>query len=161
MQSSAATVDDGGSSCTPGASIASADDAQTAEAYAYGTAWAILRVLDGQQPAAVRLGRNTEGFFIIPGELCPVPPTFEALKRWNKWEKFTAARAAMERCEYAGCYADSLADCRYLADHEAAAMHEALDEAAGLPDAAYDYGVLAESAIHFALNNGHAHQTAS
>ncbi|TGA85302.1 hypothetical protein, partial [Streptomyces palmae] len=44
---------------------------RAAQEYAYGTAWAIVRVLDGHQPTAVELKRTRDGF-TIPTELAPV-----------------------------------------------------------------------------------------
>ncbi|MFI1334331.1 hypothetical protein ACH4U7_30335 [Streptomyces sp. NPDC020845] len=124
---------------------------QTAEGYAYGTAWAILRVLDGQQPDAVQLGRSREGFYVIPGELSPIPPLMPGLERWNDYKKFVQAHARWAICEDAGLFAEYLDERRPLSDHEAGELHEAIDTATGAPDAAYAYGQLAESALHFAL----------
>ncbi|MDW6061371.1 hypothetical protein SAZ11_29320 [Streptomyces sp. FXJ1.4098] len=46
---------------------------QAAKGYAYGTAWAILRVLEGQQPDAVQLGRNNDGATSSPLERARPP----------------------------------------------------------------------------------------
>ncbi|MFF4210710.1 hypothetical protein ACFYZE_15410 [Streptomyces sp. NPDC001796] len=123
----------------------------TALAYGYGTAWAILRVLDGQQPAAVHLRRTVDGHYMLPAELCPVPPAMPALERWNGYATFERARLHLVECDAAGMHADFLGDQSELSDHEAAELHTALDVAAGEADAAYAYGVRAESALHFAL----------
>jgi hypothetical protein len=125
--------------------------AQAALGYAYGTAWAITSVLDGQQPDAVRLGRTLKGFYIIPGELCPAPPLMPGLERWNDYPKFVQARVALLLCEEAGIFADCLDEQPCLSDHEVGELHEAIDTASSLPDAAAAYGQLAESALHFAL----------
>ncbi|MFI8398731.1 hypothetical protein ACIGG5_00575 [Streptomyces sp. NPDC085463] len=119
--------------------------------YAYGTAWAILRVLDGQEPPRVELGLTAEGHLTIPAELAPIPPTIAGLDRWCDNAKFEKARQQWWECDSAGEYASALAEQEYLADHEASEMHQALDVAQGEADAAYAYGVLAESALHFAL----------
>ncbi|MEU8877584.1 hypothetical protein AB0D24_41945 [Streptomyces javensis] len=124
---------------------------QTATGYAYGTAWAILRVLEGQQPDAVQLGRSREGIYAIPGELCPVPSLMPGLERWSGYKKFVQAHARWALCEEAGMYAEYLDEQPQLADHEAGELHEALDAASGVPDAAYAYGQHVESALHFAL----------
>ncbi|WP_086708301.1 hypothetical protein [Streptomyces antimycoticus] len=124
---------------------------QTAMGYAYGTAWAILRVLEGQQPDAVQLGRSREGFYAIPGELCPVPSLMPGLKRWSGYKQFVQAHARWAMCEEAGMFAEYLDEQPQLSDHEAGELHEALDAATGVPDAAYAYGYLAEAALHFAL----------
>ncbi|MGY3335941.1 hypothetical protein ACVW0K_002040 [Streptomyces filamentosus] len=127
--------------------------------YAYGTAWAILRVLDGQEPPRVELGLTAEGGLSIPAELAPIPPVITSLERWCDSAKFDKARERWWECDSAGEYADSLSDQDYLADHEATEMHQAYAEARGLADAAYAYGVLAESALHFALLGARARYT--
>ncbi|MFI8256963.1 hypothetical protein [Streptomyces filamentosus] len=119
--------------------------------YAYGTAWAILRVLDGQEPPCVELGLTAEGHLTIPSELAPIPPVIAGLNRWCDNAKFDKARQRWRECDSAGEYASALADQEYLADHEANEMHQALDVTQGEADAAYAYGVLAESALHYAL----------
>lgn len=131
----------------------------TATAYAYGTAHAILRVLDGQQPAAVQLERTPDGHYILPRELCPAPPAMPALQRWNGYRGFEQARARLTECDAAGMHADFLDDQPHLSDHEAAELHAALDIAAGYADAAYAYGERAESALHFALLEPKSHHT--
>ncbi|MFF9339293.1 hypothetical protein ACF1CG_05910 [Streptomyces sp. NPDC014773] len=127
--------------------------------YAYGTAWAILRVLDGQEPPRIELGLTAEGHLTIPAELAPIPPAIEGLDRWCDNAKFAKARQRWWECDSAGEYADSLADRDYLADHEAYEMDQAYGEARGLADAAYAYGVLAESALHYALLGPRARHT--
>ncbi|MFD9631678.1 hypothetical protein [Streptomyces violascens] len=124
---------------------------QAATGYAYGTAWAILRVLDGDHPDAVALGRTQEGYYVIPGELCPVPPLMPALQGWNDYPKFVAAHARMAICEEAGLFAEYLDEQDPLSEQDAAAFHEALDTASGTADAAVEFGHLAQSALHFAL----------
>ena len=124
---------------------------QAAEGYAYGTAWAILRVLEGQQPDAVQLGRSREGFYVVPGELSPIPPLMPGLERWNGYNKLVHAHARWAICEEAGLFAEYLDEQPQLSDHEAGELHEAIDTATGVPDAAYAYGQLAESALRFAL----------
>ncbi|WP_435057533.1 hypothetical protein [Streptomyces sp. bgisy060] len=119
--------------------------------YAYGTAWAILLVLDGQEPPRVELGLTAEGHLTIPAELAPIPPAIKGLDRWCDNARFDKARQRWWECDSAGEYADALSDQEYLADHEATEMHQAYAEARGLTDAAYAYGVLAESALHYAL----------
>ncbi|MGR3939406.1 hypothetical protein [Streptomyces sp. BRA346] len=125
--------------------------AQTAMGYAYGTAWAILRVLEGQQPDAVQLSRNNDGGYIIPGELCPIPSLMPGLERWTGYKQLVQAHAQWALCEEAGMFAEYLDEQPQLSDHEAGELHKALDTATGEPDAAYAYGQLAESALHFAL----------
>lgn len=123
----------------------------TALAYAYGTVWAIRQVMDGAQPAAVRLRRTQDGHYMLPADLCPVPPALPALERWNGYAEFERARARLLEIEDAGTVADHLDAQPYLSDRDAADLHTALDVVSGHADAAYAYGVLAESALHFAL----------
>ncbi|MFE7411468.1 hypothetical protein [Streptomyces laurentii] len=125
--------------------------ADAALSYAYGTAWAIQQVLDGQEPPRVELGWTPEGHLILPTGLVPVPPEFDGLERWCDHGRFEQARKRWEACDYAKEYADELAGQEYLADHEASEMHQAYGDARGLTDAAYAYGVLAESALRYAL----------
>ncbi|MGA4978075.1 hypothetical protein [Streptomyces cinereoruber] len=127
--------------------------------YAYGTAWAILRVLDGQEPSRVELGLTAEGHLTIPAELAPLPPAIEGLDRWRDNAKFEKARQRWWECNSAGEYASSLDKQDYLADHEAYEMHQAYAEARGTADAAYAYGVLAESALRYALLGARARRT--
>ncbi|MFE1885243.1 hypothetical protein [Streptomyces diastatochromogenes] len=123
----------------------------TALAYAYGTTWAIRQVLDGNQPAAVRLGRTADGHYTLPAELCPVPPAVPVLERWSEYRKFEQARARLLDIDDAENVAEYLDQQRYLSDRDATDLHAALDVMAGHAYAAYEYGVLAESALHFAL----------
>ncbi|MFB6631979.1 hypothetical protein ACFCWY_18950 [Streptomyces sp. NPDC056362] len=119
--------------------------------YAYGTAWAILRVLGGQEPPRVELGLTAEGHLTIPGELAPIPPVIEGLDRWRDNAKLDKARQRWWECDSAGEFASALDEQDYLADHEAYEMHQAYDGARGMADAAYAYGVLAESALRYSL----------
>ncbi|MFE5944247.1 hypothetical protein [Streptomyces sp. NPDC056480] len=132
---------------------------QAALSYAYGTAWAILRVLDGQEPPRVELGLSAEGHLTVPGELAPVPPAIEGLDRWCDNAKFEKARQRWWECDSAGEYASALDDEDYLADHEANEMHQAHAEARGIPDAAYAYATLAESALRYSLLGTRARHT--
>lgn len=135
----------------------------TALAYGYGTTWAILRVLDGGQPAAVRLRRTQDGHYALPAELCPVPRAMPALERWSGYTKFEQARTRLLDCEEAGDVVDYLDAQSYLSEPDATDLHAALDVVAGQANAAYSYGVLAESALHFALlepKAQHAHARA-
>ncbi|MER7515909.1 hypothetical protein [Streptomyces sp. NPDC126499] len=127
--------------------------------YAYGTAWAILRVLDGQEPPRVELRLSAEGHLTIPAELAPIPPAIEGLGRWRDNAKFEKARQRWWDCDSAGEYASALDEEDYLTDHEAYEMHQAYDEARGLAGAAYAYGLLAESALRFTLLGTRARHT--
>lgn len=116
----------------------------TALAYAYGAAWAIEQVQAGKQPAHVELKRDAAGqpvFGLLP----------EIDLRCVTGPKLAAARETLIACEAARSLGDDLAAQTYLADHEAGEMHAAWEQGDGLPDAAYAYGLLAESGLHFVL----------
>ncbi|MFF2659296.1 hypothetical protein ACFVUH_18245 [Kitasatospora sp. NPDC058032] len=115
--------------------------------YADGATWAITQVIAGNQPTAVHGLHNTDGAFVIPGPL----PEVTGLDRWNGWKAFRAARKAMDECEYAAAFADGLASESYLSDHDAGQMHDAINRASGLSEAAFAYGQHAETALRFAL----------
>ncbi|MEU4583685.1 hypothetical protein AB0F92_16595 [Kitasatospora aureofaciens] len=115
--------------------------------YADGATWAITQVIAGNQPTAVHGYCDADGTFVIPGPL----PEVTGLERWNGWKAFLAARKAMDECEYASAFADGLAAESYLSDHDAGELHDAIDRASGLPDAAFIYGQHAETALRFAL----------
>ncbi|MFD7978818.1 hypothetical protein [Streptomyces sp. NPDC059071] len=132
---------------------------RAAASYAYGTAWAILRVLDGQEPPHAEVGWTNDGSLAIPRELCPIPPQIEGLERWRDNARFEKARQLWWDCDSAGEFASALADEGYLDDHQAYEMHEAFAEARGMADAAYAYGVLAESALRYALLGARARHT--
>ncbi|MFE9842503.1 hypothetical protein [Streptomyces goshikiensis] len=132
---------------------------QSAQAYAYGTTWAIRQVLTGNQPPLVQLTRTAQGFYTIPGEAYPSTEGFEGLKGWSGRADFDRALAEMERREAAAEYAAGPDtedepfddDGEYIGDYEASAMHDASVVAEGLPDAMYAYGQQAERALRFAL----------
>ncbi|WP_330339365.1 hypothetical protein [Streptomyces sp. NBC_00557] len=118
-----------------------------AMAYAHGANWAVRQVQVGEQPARVLFEVDVDGGCDFGGM-----PALQ-LDRYAGAAALEDARRAYERCLAAGTEAESIGRQQYVADHEASAMHAALDIAAGLPDAAYAYGVQAESALTFTLNN--------
>ncbi|MDX5569362.1 hypothetical protein PYK79_47305 [Streptomyces sp. ID05-04B] len=121
---------------------------EAARAYAHGANWAVQQVLSGAEPAAVQLEVTTDGGHYVLEDGMPVL----TLDRYAGATALDAARRAYERCIVAGFEAEGIADQDYISDHDAGQMHESLDVAAGLPDAAYAYGVLAEGAVRFAIN---------
>ncbi|MFI1809897.1 hypothetical protein ACH414_06090 [Streptomyces sp. NPDC020422] len=127
--------------------------------YAYGTAWAILRVLDNQEPPRVELGLTAEGHLTLPSELAPIPPQITGLERWCDNAKLEEARLRWWACDSAAEYASALDDEPYLSDQQANEMHAAYAEGQGMADAAHVYGVLAESALHYALLGARARHT--
>ncbi|MCZ7414281.1 hypothetical protein [Streptomyces sp. WMMC897] len=114
--------------------------------YAHGTAWAAHQVLAGHQPPVVEMTIGP-GWDYVTGLLPEL-----ALDRYVGAREVAAARERVLCCENAADYGADLGERGYLADHEASEMHDAWDIAAGLPEAAYDYGVAAEKALHFAVN---------
>ncbi|MET9099995.1 hypothetical protein [Streptomyces antibioticus] len=118
-----------------------------AEAYAHGAQWAAREVLLGKEPAHVELYVGENGLYRVP-EYVPVLP----VEKFSNGKALEAARRRYERCLVAGYEAEGIGSQEYVSDHDAGVMHEALDIAAGLADAAYAYGVLAEGAVHFAIN---------
>lgn len=121
---------------------------EAARAYAHGTHWAIRQVQAGQQPARVELPTDGSGRYHLADSL----PALD-LGRYAQADALESARQAYERCLNAGADAEAIAAQRDVSDHEAGQMHQALDVAAGLPDAAYAYGVLAEGALRFAITH--------
>ncbi|MFF6985643.1 hypothetical protein [Streptomyces sp. NPDC010273] len=122
---------------------------QTAQAYAHGANWAICAALAGQQPAHVVLTVEADDNAY---EFSSYMATLD-LQGYAQAAQLEAARRAYERCTTAGCDAEEIDSQDYVSDHEASEMHAALDIAAGLPDAAYAYGVLAEGALRWVLTN--------
>jgi hypothetical protein len=126
---------------------------QAAEAYAHGANWAVRQVQAGQQPAHVTLKVDSDGSYVIDGSL----PALD-LDRFVQAKAVEAARSTYERCLVAGWEAEGIGRQDYVSDHEAGEMHAALDVATGLPDAAYAYGLLAESALRWALTTSVSRQ---
>ncbi|WP_314242309.1 hypothetical protein [Streptomyces sp. DSM 40907] len=122
------------------------DDA--AAGYAYGAAWAILRVLDGHQPPLVELGRKPDGRNAIPDELFPVPPAFKALDPWDGHQRFEQARQELERLGELWAYVNDI-DSPDIPD--TFNLPDALDDLDAFPDAAFTYGQIAEFALTFTL----------
>lgn len=126
---------------------------QAAEAYAHGANWAVRQVQAGEQPVHVTLKVDSDGSYIIDGSL----PALD-LDRFVQAKAVEAARRTYERRLVAGWEAEGIGRRDYVSDHEAGEMHAALDLAGGLPDAAYAYGILAESALRWALTTSVSRQ---
>ncbi|WP_320784144.1 hypothetical protein [Streptomyces sp. CRN 30] len=120
---------------------------EAARAYAHGTTWAVRQVQAGQRPEHVVLAVGDDGHYLFPATVAPLQ-----LDRYAGAAAVGAARARYERCLDAGDTAEEIDAQAYVPDHEAGQLHQALDIAAGLPDAAYAYGVAAEGALHYAIN---------
>ncbi|WP_236241692.1 hypothetical protein [Streptomyces sp. CC228A] len=122
----------------------------TARAYAYGTAGAVLAVLDGKRPPYVELHRSGLVGRAVPGGR--LPDLEQQLSRWNGSRHLSALRQAVLDREYAADVAEQYADHDGdLADHQASEVTQASEYAAGIANALYAYGEAAESALHFAL----------
>lgn len=119
-----------------------------ARAYAHGVAWAIRSVLDGKQPSHVLLHRERDRYLLMGG----TPDLGGGLARWSGCKRLHALREDLVYRESARQAADSLGAEQHLEGHESAALAAALDTAEGLAQSAYDYGELAESALHFTID---------
>ncbi|MCX4805073.1 hypothetical protein OG594_26280 [Streptomyces sp. NBC_01214] len=130
------------------------DDA--AAAYAFGAAWALLRVLDGQQPPLVELVRQADGRTAIPDELFPVPPAFKGFDTWDGHKQFEQAHEELERVGDLWAYVRGLDELDVPDTFDLLDVNEKL---AAAPDAAFNYGQIAESALTFALlDHRHTHR---
>lgn len=128
--------------------------------YASGAAWAIASVQGGGTPALVLFTADDHGV-CTPHRL-----EIEGLteQRYAGARQLAAAYEALNVRLAAAGYGEDLAEQDHLAEHEVGALHEAMDTAMGIADAAYAYGLLAERAVHFALlepKHEHARQRAA
>jgi hypothetical protein len=116
--------------------------------YASGACWAISQVQQGMTPDRVAFHRDADDAKrLAPGAFTPIA----GLERYSERAQVTAAYERLNGCLDAAAYGEDLAGHDYLADHEATAMHDAWQHAAGTAPAAYAYGLLAERALRFAL----------
>lgn len=122
----------------------------TALAYAYGTAMALLAIHGGQRPTHVELDRGANGQYHLPGRL--LPDLRDALGNWAGNDQLATLRNSVLSHEQARDFVDDLASSPYLPDHEAAELADASRLATGLANSAYAYGEQAESAMHFLLS---------
>jgi hypothetical protein len=114
--------------------------------YASGAAWAIAAVQRGETPPVVEFTEAAPDSDPVLHHLGT-----SGLDRYAGQRALQAAYADLRARLDAIDYAEDLAMRDHLADHEAGAMHTALDTAAGVADAAYAYGQLAHKALHFVL----------
>ncbi|MEU8671407.1 hypothetical protein AB0C71_31485 [Streptomyces anulatus] len=113
--------------------------------YASGAAWAVRAVLDGKKPPVVAFRVDDHG------DPAPHSMDIPGLDTWVDGPALDAAYNTLQRCMQAAEYGEHLADQDYVSDHEAGEMHHALDQARGLADAAFAYGLLAQRAVSFSL----------
>ncbi|OII67463.1 hypothetical protein [Streptomyces sp. CC77] len=124
----------------------------SARTYAYGTASAVLAVLDGRRPRHVELRRSGLGTYTVPGGR--LPDLQPRLERWAGCRQLSALHQAVLDHEHAAAAAEQDADSEgVLTDHEAAALTRTSTYATGTADALYAYGEAAERALHFALTS--------
>lgn len=126
--------------------------AHAALVFASGAAWAVRQVQEGHQPSHVELPMDaTARRAMVPG------PTYNAGlgllegARYAGTRRLAAAFSHLTECLHAGQVAEEIGGQDYVADHEAAEMHDLLDIAEGTADAAYAYGLLVEGALQFVL----------
>ncbi|MFE0270846.1 hypothetical protein ACFWZY_01700 [Streptomyces sp. NPDC058992] len=119
--------------------------------YASAGAWAIRRVQAGEQPPLVVFRRDLDGTFASRSYLSALYDGPPALERYRDSDRLQAAHSRLAERLAAADVAEDLAGEEFLADHEASAMHEALDVAQDTGDVAYALGELLETALGFAL----------
>ncbi|MGW6456281.1 hypothetical protein ACWF94_10205 [Streptomyces sp. NPDC055078] len=120
----------------------------TALAYAYGTAQAVVAVLNSERPTHVQLERRDDGY--VPAAVM-LPDLQGALGQWAGSQEMALLRNKVIDGERATALVDEYSFYEDLADYECIEMAEASATAEGLADSAYVYGVAAESALHFLL----------
>ncbi|WP_335936658.1 hypothetical protein [Streptomyces sp. PTD5-9] len=113
--------------------------------YASGAAWTIATVQNGHTPAVVEF--NTDG----TGAPVPHRLHIPGLDTYAEGPALDAAYKTVRDCMAAADYAEDVAGRDYVTDHEAGEMFRAGDAAAGLADAAFAYGLLAQRAVNFVL----------
>lgn len=126
--------------------------------YASGAVWAIRSVQSGETPAVVEFTTDADGT-AIHHRL-----DFTGLDRYVDWPKITAHCAGLLVRLQAADYAGDLAGRDYVSEQEAGEMFECSGVAEGIADAAYEYGLLVERAVHFVLldaKHAHARQLAA
>lgn len=113
--------------------------------YASGAAWAIRSVQGGNAPAVIAFQIDDDGD--------PVPHAMNipGLETYAGGPELDAAYNRVRDCLDAAEHAEDLAGRDYVADHEASEMFRAGDVAAGLAEAAFAYGLLAQRALNFVL----------
>ncbi|MFC4122087.1 hypothetical protein [Nonomuraea zeae] len=115
--------------------------------YANGATWAARRVIAGETPAAVAMTSEDGKWHVDYRE-----PITQHLTRWNRHAEYERAEKLLIARENDAALAADLAGQEHLAEHEASEMHDAMQAADGLGDAAFAFGRLAEHALMFTLN---------
>jgi hypothetical protein len=115
--------------------------------FASGAAWAITQVQKGHTPSRVAFERDPQDSEHLVARSLEIV----GLDRYSGAPALAAAYERLADCLYSGEVGSGLAGRDYLADHEASDMHDLFAHADGTGPAAYAYGLLAESALRFAL----------
>ncbi|MEV0963296.1 hypothetical protein AB0J25_12020 [Streptomyces sp. NPDC049910] len=119
--------------------------------YAAGAAWAIRRVQAGEQPPLVVFQRDSDGTFATRSYMSVLYGGLPSFERYRDAGRLQAAYSRLAERLAAADVAEDLAGEEFLADHEASAMHEALDITQDTGDVAYALGELLEGAVRFSL----------
>lgn len=126
--------------------------------YASGAVWAIRSVQGGKSPALVEFETDSDGM-AIHHRL-----DVTDLDRYVDSAKIAAHHQGLTVRLQASDYAGDLAGRDYVSEQEAGEMFECSSVAEGIADAAYEYGLLVERAVHFVLldaKHTHARQLAA
>jgi len=113
--------------------------------YASGTAWAIRAVLRGETPPTAVFQTTDHGHLAPPALEIP------GLETWVDGPALDAAYDAVLRCTEAAEHSEQMADWGPVSEPEAGTIVRAETVAAGLADACFAYGLLAQRALAFAL----------
>lgn len=113
--------------------------------FASGATWAIRSVQAGEKPAVVAFRVDEDGH--------PTPRSMFVgdLENLASADALYTAYDAVRRCMDADEYGEELAGRDHVSEHEAGEMFHAHDIAAGLPQAAFAYGLLAQRALNWVL----------
>ncbi|UFQ16879.1 MULTISPECIES: hypothetical protein [Streptomyces] len=120
----------------------------TSLAYAYGTAHAVADIARGQRPRHLEFARR-DGFYGIPA--APLPNLEVVLARWPGGPNLIALGEILTEHIRARDLARDFSFYEDFADCHSPESAEASKFAAGLADAAYAYGEVAERALHFVV----------
>lgn len=118
---------------------------QSALLYASGAAWAIRTVQSGGTPAHVTFETDPRG------DAVPRALHTPGLDRYAGAAALAAAYDAVRRCMDADEHGEDLAGRDYVTEHEAGEMFRAIQDAEGMADAAFAYGLLAQGAFRHVL----------
>ncbi|MFL4905593.1 hypothetical protein ACJ6WF_21085 [Streptomyces sp. MMS24-I2-30] len=125
-------------------------------AYAYGTAAAVNAVLGGGRPTHVELGRRDDSYE-IPSD--PLPDLQGALGPYIGGPNLVALREIVTEHQRVDRAVREISFYEDLSDYQSTELTDASKYAAGLADAAYQYGEAAERALHYVLTGAKAPRT--